>query len=57
MTKSRAEVLAPDDGEGVRLSPQEEQELSAALSEVRAGRYVDGWALLEEPKAKRQALG
>ncbi|MCP3964084.1 MAG: hypothetical protein GY719_40155 [bacterium] len=49
---SQVTVLAADDEAPFTLSPGEEQELNAALAEIDAGRYVDGWALLEELKAK-----
>lgn len=45
---SQVAILATDDEEPLVLSPGEEQELSAALAEIDAGRYVDGWALLDE---------
>ncbi len=51
---ARVAILAPDDGEPFALSPEEEEELSEALAEVRAGRYVDGWHLLDELKAKNR---
>ncbi len=49
---ARVAILAPDDGEPFELSPEDEVELSQALAEIRAGRYVDGWRLLDEIKAK-----
>lgn len=49
---SRVAILATDDEEPLTLSPSEEQELSEALAEIDTGRYVDGWTLLEELKAK-----
>ncbi|RMH21184.1 MAG: hypothetical protein D6696_06420 [Acidobacteria bacterium] len=52
---SRVAILAADDDEPFALSPAEEQELSEALAEIEAGRYVDGWTLLEELKAKSRA--
>ena len=52
---SRVAILAADDEEPFTLSPSEEQELSAALADIKAGRYVDGWALLEELKVKSGA--
>ncbi len=33
----------------------EEQELSETLADIQAGRHIDGWALLEEIKAKSRA--
>ncbi len=44
-----------DDEAPFALSPGEEQELSAALAEIDAGRYVNGWELLKELKAKSGA--
>ena len=52
---SQVAILAADDEEPFTLSPSEEQELSAALADIEAGRYIDGWALLEELKAKSGA--
>ncbi len=52
---SQVAILAADDEEPFTLSPGEEQELSAALAEIEAGRYVDGWQLLEELEAKSRA--
>ena len=52
---ARVAILAPDDGAPAALSPAEEQELSEALADIQAGRYTDGWALLEELKAKSRA--
>ena len=52
---SQVAILAADDEEPLTLSPSEEQELSAALADIKAGRYVDGWALLEELKVKSGA--
>ena len=49
---SQVAILATDEDAPFVLSPGEEQELSAALAEIDAGRYVDGWELLEELKAK-----
>ena len=47
-------ILAPDVA-GFRLSTEEEEELSAALAEIRAGDFVDGQALLAELKGSRPA--
>lgn len=49
---SKVAILAADDEDPFTLSPGEERELSAALDEIKSGRYVDGWALLEELQAK-----
>ena len=52
---SQVAILAADDEKPFALSPGEEQELGAALAEIEAGAYVDGWKLLDEIKAKSQA--
>jgi len=52
---SQVAILAPDDGKPVELSAGEERELSEALAEIQTGRYVDGWDLLAEIKAKSRA--
>jgi len=36
------------------LSPGEEQELSEALAEIHAGRYVNGWEFLGQIKARNR---
>ncbi len=52
---SQVAILAADDEAPFALSPGEEEELSEALAEIEAGRYVDGWKLLEELKAQSRA--
>jgi len=52
---SQVTVLAPDDAQPAVLSREEEQELSDALAEIHAGRFVDGWVLLDEIKAQSRA--
>ena len=52
---SQVAILAADDEEPFVLSAIEERALSEALAEIDAGRYVDGWALLDELKAKSSA--
>jgi hypothetical protein len=52
---AKVAILAPDDGEPFVLSQEEEGELTEALAEIRAGRYVDGWHLLNEIEAKHRA--
>ena len=47
----RVAVLAPV-GEPCKLTPSEEEELRQAFEDIRAGRFVDGWALLDEVKAQ-----
>ncbi len=48
---SQVAILAPDEGQPITLSPEQEGELSEALAEIRAGRFIDGWTLLDEIKA------
>jgi len=49
---SQVAILAPGGDEPFTLSPTEEQELSQALEEIHGGNFVDGWALINEIKAK-----
>ena len=42
-------ILAAGDS-GFRLTPAEEEELVAALEDIRSGNYVDGYDLLQEIK-------
>ncbi len=44
----RVMVLAPDAADGVRLSAEEERELSEAAEEIRRGEFVTGDELLAE---------
>jgi hypothetical protein len=41
-------ILAPEQDEPIRLTPQEEDELSEAIEQIRQGNYVDGQVLLDE---------
>jgi hypothetical protein len=43
-------ILAADEG-GFQLNAKEEEELVAALEEIRRGNYVDGRELLRELKS------
>ncbi|HEV7242104.1 MAG TPA: hypothetical protein VGQ36_22935 [Thermoanaerobaculia bacterium] len=43
-------ILAADEG-GFQLNAEEEEELVAALEEIRRGNYVDGRELLRELKS------
>ena len=43
------------DPEGIRLTPDEEQELAESFAEIRAGNYVDGAALVAELRARTPA--
>jgi len=45
-------ILVPGPDEPFTLSPSEEEELSQALEEIHGGNFVDGWALINEIKAK-----
>jgi hypothetical protein len=45
-------VIAAERGSGFRLSPEDEDELFAALQDVDQGRYEDGYELLRELKAR-----
>lgn len=49
---SAVAILAPGTDEPSALSPSDEKELSQALEEIHAGHFVDGWALINEIKAK-----
>jgi hypothetical protein len=49
---SQVAILAPGTDEPFTLSPSEEEELSQALEEIHGGKFVDGWALINEIKAK-----
>ncbi len=52
---SQVAILATDGEEPVELSAAEERELSEAVADIDAGRYVDGWDLLDQLKAKSRA--
>jgi hypothetical protein len=43
------------DPEGVRLTPEEEQELAESFAEIRAGNYVDAAELLADLRARSRA--
>lgn len=45
-------ILAPDSGELIELSPNEERELTLAMEEIRRGEFVDGTDLLREIRAR-----
>jgi hypothetical protein len=49
---SQVAILAPGSDEPFTLSPSDEEELSLALEEIHSGKFVDGWALVREIKAK-----
>ena len=46
-------VLAPESGEPIRLSSEEERELWEAMEDIRRGDFVDGEALLSELRSLR----
>jgi hypothetical protein len=41
-------ILAAEPDEPIRLTPEEEDELSEAIEQIRQGNYVDGQTLLDE---------
>ena len=41
-------ILAPEPAEPIRLTAEEEDELSEAIEQIRQGNYEDGQALLDE---------
>ncbi len=47
-------ILAPSRSEPVRLTRAEEEELEAAVEELRRGEFVDGADLLRELRARGQ---
>lgn len=49
---SQVVVLVPADGEPVRLSPEEEQDLWESMEEIRRGEFVDGRDLLNELRSR-----
>ena len=48
-------VLAPETGEAVELSAEEQRELSEAMDEIERGEFIDGQDLLAELRARRSA--
>jgi hypothetical protein len=50
---SQVVVLVPADGEPVRLSPEQEQDLWESMEEIRRGEFVDGRDLLNELRSRR----
>ena len=47
-------ILAPEPDEAIHLTPEEEDELSEAIEQIRQGNYVDGQALLDELRTHLQ---
>ena len=41
-------ILAPESDQPIRLTAEEEDELSEAIEQIRQGNYVDGQTLLDE---------
>jgi len=48
---SRVMVLASEDTEPIRLSADQERDLSESMDEIRRGEFVDGHELLAELRA------
>lgn len=46
-------VLAPDVGQPVELTPAEQEELTAAMEEIRRGEFVTGTDLLAELRSRK----
>lgn len=51
---SQVMVLAPEPDQPIHLSPAEEEELSAAMEDIRRGDFVDGQDLLAEIRSRRR---
>ncbi|HMB52492.1 MAG TPA: hypothetical protein VKU40_04195 [Thermoanaerobaculia bacterium] len=49
---SRVAILAPDGDEPIELTANEQQELSAAMDEIRRGDFIDGTELLAEIRTR-----
>jgi len=45
-------ILAPEAGSPIRLTPQEDEELSAAMDEIRRGDFIDGQDLIAELRSQ-----
>lgn len=52
---ARVMILAPEAEETVRLTAQEEDELFAAMEEIRRGEFIDGQDLVDEIRAQLQS--
>jgi hypothetical protein len=50
-------ILAPETSGPIRLTPWEEEELSAALDEIRRGDFIDGQDLIAELRSQLQDRG
>ncbi len=48
-------IVAEDDSDPVKLSPEEEAELTEAMEAIARGEWVDGDKLLAELRARREA--
>ena len=51
---SQGMVLAPEPDQPIHLSPAEEEELSAAMEDIRRGDFVDGQGLSAEIRSRRR---
>ena len=51
---SKVMVLVPEPDQPIRLSRAEEEELSAAMEEIRRGDFVDGQDLLAEIRSRQR---
>jgi hypothetical protein len=49
---SRVAILAPDAEQPIELTADEQQELSAAMEEIRRGAFVDGTDLIAEIRSR-----
>jgi len=48
-------IMTPEPDEPIRLIPEEEDELSEAIEQIRQGNYVDGQILLDELRSHFKA--
>jgi hypothetical protein len=48
-------ILAPEAGEPIRLTPDEERELLESMEQIRRGDYIDGQDLLRELRSRHGA--
>ena len=50
----RVTILAADSNEPIQLTPEQEDELVAAVEDIRLGKYVDGKDLVAELRRRAQ---
>jgi hypothetical protein len=50
----RVAILAATSGEPIQLTPEQEDELVAAVEDVQRGKYVDGQDLLAELRRRTE---